>query len=150
MCVSRARAFLPRGRAWAPGCGQSGLTMIEMVVFIVVIAVLGVALMSAIINPLAGAGSQQEAVFATQLAQERLEVVLGQKRREGFPGSDPCEGGAGLATCNEPAGYDITTSFDAWSGNPDTDNYRVITVSVASGGSGGYSVSTLVTKLGEN
>lgn len=122
--------------------------MIEMVVFIVVIGILGVALMSAIINPLTGAGTQQEAVFVTQLAQERLEVVLGQKRREGFPGSDPCDAGAGLATCNEPAGYNITTSFNAWSGNPDTDNYRVITVSVTSAGGNAYSTSALVTKLG--
>lgn len=148
MFVSRARPSFRGGRAGARRAAQSGLTMIEMVVFIVVIGVLGVALMSAIINPLAGAGAQQDAVFATQLAQERLEVVLGQKRREGFPGSDPCDGGAGLATCNEPAGFDVTTSFGPWSGNPDTDNYRVITVNVTTGGGGSYSVSTLVTRLG--
>ncbi len=122
--------------------------MIEMVVFIVVIGVMGVALMSAIITPLAGSGTQQEAVFVTQLAQERLEVVLGQKRREGFPGSDPCDDGAALATCSEPAGYDITTSFNAWSEDPDTDKYQVITVSVASGGASTYSTSALVTRLG--
>lgn len=121
--------------------------MIEMVVFIVVIGVLGVALMSAIINPLTGAGTQQDAVFVTQLAQERLEVVLAQKRQEGFPGSDPCDAGAGLATCNEPAGYTISTSFNAWSQNSDTDNYQVITVSVTSGGGNAYAASTLVTKL---
>lgn len=121
--------------------------MIEMVVFIVVIAIVGVALLTALTNPLTGAGTQQEAVYVTQLAQERLEVVLGQKRREGFPGSDPCGSGAALATCNVPAGYNISTTFSAWSGNTDTDNYRVITVSVTGGGSG-YSVSTLVTKLG--
>lgn len=121
--------------------------MIEMVIFIVVIGILGVALMTAFINPLAGAGTQQEAVFLTQLAQERLEVVLGQKRREGFPGSDPCDAGAGLATCNEPAGYSISTSFNAWSEDSDTDNYQVITVSVTPSGGNAYSVSTLVTKL---
>lgn len=122
--------------------------MIEMVVFIVVIGVLGVALMSAIINPLTGSGTQQDAVFVTQLAQERLEVVLGQKRREGFPGSDPCDAGAALSTCDEPAGYDIATSFNAWSENTDTDNYQVVTVTVSSGGGNAYSTSALVTRLG--
>lgn len=144
----RASHFIPGGRFRVSKGAQTGLTMIEMVVFIVVIGVLGVALMSAIINPLAGAGTQQDAVFVTQLAQERLEVVLGQKRREGFPGSDPCDAGATLSTCNEPAGYDISTTFNAWSENPDTDNYQVITVSVSSGGSNAYSTSALVTKLG--
>lgn len=146
MCVYKARTAPKIESAPAHAGDQTGLTMIEMVVFIVVIGILGVALMSAIINPLTGAGTQQEAVFVTQLAQERLEVVLAQKRQEGFPGSDPCDAGAGLATCNEPAGYTISTSFNAWSQNSDTDNYQVITVSVT-GGSNAYTTSTLVTKL---
>jgi type II secretory pathway pseudopilin PulG len=147
MSVTRVDSVLKHGRSRASGAAQGGLTIIEVVVFIVVIGILAVALMSAIINPLTGAGTQQDAVFVTQLAQERLDVVLAQKRREGFPGSDPCDAGATLATCDEPAGYTITTSFDAWSENPDTDHYQVITVSVSSGGSGAYSTSTLVTKL---
>lgn len=125
---------------------QGGLTFIEMVIFIVLIGILGVALLSTLWNPLTGAGTQEEAVFMTQLAQGRMEAVLGQKRREGFPGTDPCSGGATLSTCNVPAGYTINTSFGAWSGNPDTDEYQVITVSVTGPG-GSYDMHTLVTNL---
>lgn len=144
MCLSR-----PESRHSRDGPGsQAGLTMMEMVLFIVIIGVLGAALFSAISNPLTGAGTQERAVFTTQLAQERMEVVLGQKRREGFPGSDPCDGGASLDTCSVPSGFSVNTTFGAWSQNSDTDNYRVITVTVTSPSGGSYSAHTLVTKLG--
>lgn len=127
---------------------QRGITLMEMIIFIVILGLLAAAVITAFTNPLSGAGSQERAVFITQLAQERLEVVLGQKRREGFPGSDPCASGAALATCSVPAGFSINTSFGAWSVDPDTDNYRVITVTVTPPAASSYSVHTLVTKLG--
>ena len=139
--MSRFNKRKPYWRQW-------GLTLLEMVLFIVVIGVAGVMLLTTLASPLTGAGAQAEAVTAAQVAQARMEVVLGQKRRQGFPGSDPCDGN-GLAICDVPAGWSVATTFQPWSGNPDTDNYQVIEVTATKAdGSGEHTIRTLVTRLG--
>lgn len=134
-------------------CRHSGLTLIEMILFIVVLGVAGVALLTVLASPLTGAGTQTEAVTAAQVAQARMEVVLGYKRKNGFPENglcdphpDPCPG---LNACDTPAGWNATTSCEVWSVDNDTSAYQVFVVTASGPDGGNHTVRTLVTRLGE-
>lgn len=127
---------------------QRGLTLLEMILFIVVIGIAGVVLLTVMTSPMTGAGTQLHAVTAAQVAQARTEVVLGQKRRDGFPGRDPCETN-GFAFCTVPNGWSVDTTFEAWSENSDTDNYQVVVVTATDPDGGTHTVRTLVTRLGD-
>lgn len=133
------------------GNRQQGLTLIEIILFIVVLGVAGVALLATLSAPLTGAGSQTEAVTAAQVAQARMEVVLGYKRKNGFPENglcdpdpDPCPG---PNACDTPPGWSASTSCEAWSQNGDTSQYQVFVVSAEGPEGAGFTVRTLVTSL---
>lgn len=132
---------------------QRGLTLMEMVLFIVVLGVAGVALLTALSAPLTGAGTQTQAVTAAQVAQARMELVLGQKRKAGFPDNglcdpdpDPCPG---LGACDTPAGWSVSTACEAWSENGDTSSYQVLVVTATDPDGGTFSERALVTRLGD-
>jgi type II secretory pathway pseudopilin PulG len=103
-----------------------GFTLIELVIFIVIVSIMGVALMSAFSTTLRGTPVSGQVTQATQLAQERMELVLAQRRAAGFAAfADPCPG---PAACTPPAGYAVAVVIAAnWNGDT---NYRVITVTV--------------------
>lgn len=130
---------------------QCGLTLLEMILFIVVLGVAGVALLATLSAPLTGAGTHTEAVTAAQVAQARMEVMLGYKRKNGFPADglcspdpDPCPG---PAACTTPAGWTVDTGCEPWDGN-DTSYYQVFVVT-ANGPDSSYTMRTLVTRLGD-
>ena len=130
---------------------QTGLTLLEMILFIVVLGVAGVILLTTLASPLTGAGTQTEAVTAAQVAQARMEIVLGQKRRQGFPGIDPCnqcsETNGEPGFCANPAGWCASTGFEDWGGE-DPDDYQVIVVTAQGPNGNSHSIRTLVTRLG--
>ncbi|RFF28297.1 hypothetical protein DZK25_03355 [Wenzhouxiangella sp. 15181] len=126
-----------------------------MILFIVVLGVAGVALLATLSAPLTGAGEQTRALTAAQVVQARMELVLGQKRKAGYPEDvsdckaelDPCPG-AGLSACALPAGWnEPTVSCEAWNGNP-TDEHVVVVVSATSAEGTSSSARTLITNLG--
>ncbi len=125
-----------------------GFSLIELLIFIMVVGLMGVALFSAFSAALLGAGERERSVRSAQLAQERLELILAQKHAVGFAGFgaanfDPCISAppATHATCSAiPAGYVVTTNLaGAWGGDA---NYKVITVTVS--GRGNAQLSALV------
>lgn len=65
-----------------------GFTLIELIVFIAVVAIVGTTLIHAFGSTMRGSHFGKEMTQATQLAQQRLEVILGQ-RRLGFNGFNP-------------------------------------------------------------
>lgn len=127
---------------------QSGMTLIEIVLFIVVIGVAGAVLLTVFVTPLAGSGTQSETVTAAQVAQARMEVVLGQKRKNGFPGSDPCEIDDSPSWCQLPADWSVSTAFEAWAEDLDIDRYQVIVVSAQGPDGSTHSIRALVAQLG--
>lgn len=108
---------------------QRGLTLVELVIFIVIVSIMAVALMSAFSTTTTGTPVAGQVTQATQLAQERMELVLAQRRAVGFAAfTDPCVPGPGPAACTPPAGYSIAVAIVSnWNGDT---NYRVVTVSV--------------------
>lgn len=131
------------------GRSQDGMTLLEMILFIVVIGVVGAVVVTMMSAPLTGAGTQVKAVTAAQLAQGRMELVLGQKRRAGFPGADPCQDST-LAACGLPADWSVDTRFEPWQqGNdPAMDDFAVIVITVSDPDGGSHSIRSLVARLG--
>lgn len=113
------------------GCGTGsmarGFTLIELIIFIVIVSIMGVALISAFSASTRGAPDAGLITQATQIAQERMELVMAQRRAVAFAAfADPCPG---PAACVPPAGYNVAV-FIAPSWNGDA-NYKQVTVSVS-------------------
>jgi type II secretory pathway pseudopilin PulG len=119
---------------------QRGYSLIELAIFIVIMGIIGTALFSGFNTALLGSSAPELGASPMQLAQERMELILGQKRTLGFAGFtaatfDPCTSAppSTQAVCTTlPAGYAVSAALATnWGGDT---NYKVITVSVTGPG----------------
>ena len=127
---------------------QRGFTLIELVVFIVVMAILSTALTSVFANTLKGSPRASAVAKVAELAQERMELILAKRGQVSFSTFtstvfDPCTSvpASTQAPCaGVPAGYTVTSSLQTdWNGDT---NYKVVTVTVMKSGS--YNIQYLV------
>ncbi len=133
--------------ATGPNARCRGLTLVELVVFIVIIGVAAFALLGSFGALLPRSPTAAQLTQATQLAQERMELILGQRDSplagRGYNNTvdlDPCNVGA-PAICTSSFGYTVASagtgtapgSWLPWNGNP-TTNYKLVTVTVTLGG----------------
>lgn len=89
---------------------QAGVTLIELVVFIVVIAITAAALLGAFRIVLPRTITAGQITQGTHLAQERMELILGQRVAQGFTNmTDPCGGFAG-GVCTPTANFTTSTT----------------------------------------
>jgi type II secretory pathway pseudopilin PulG len=116
-----------------------GFTLIELVIFIVITGVLIAGLGAVFSTTMKGGAEPGRLTQATQIAQERMELILGRRRAVGFAAfTDPCPGSP-LCT-PAPAGYAVAANIvTGWNGN---FNYKVITVTVTETATGS-TVATL-------
>ena len=119
---------------------QRGVTLIELIAFIVIMGISVVALLSMYRAVLPHGATPAQITLATQLAQERMELLLGQRDAYGYSTAllaDPCAGGTPPAICTNqftPSGlYSIVVAGVnpalPWSGLS-TDSYRMLGVRV--------------------
>jgi hypothetical protein len=119
---------------------QQGVTLIELIVFIVIMGISVVALLSMYRAVLPHGLTPAQITLATQLAQERMELLLGQRDVDGYSTAvltDPCVGGTPPAICASqftPTGlYSIVVTGVnpplQWSGLS-VDDYRMLGVKV--------------------
>jgi len=112
---------------------QAGMSLIEMVVFIVVTSIAISAVFIAFTVPMQQTPNSNAQTTATQLAQNRMEIILGQERLLGFASfSDPCTGATPPAVCTVSAAlsaYTTTSTLTATTISGDT-NYIIIDVLV--------------------
>lgn len=108
----------------------AGFSLIEVIVFIVVLGVLLAGLVAAFSSPLRASPQAGELDLVAELAQQRMELILAQRRASGFATlADPCVPGPGPAVCVPPAGYAVASSVaTGWGADP--INYKVVTVTV--------------------
>jgi prepilin-type N-terminal cleavage/methylation domain-containing protein len=134
--------------------GQRGFSMIELIMVIVVIGIAGAALLRLFPLTRAGAPTPAQMTVANQLAQERMELILGTRHTLGFSSIvDPCASGT-PTPCSTVSGYTITTrgvpsgppSPDTWSVDANTTHFRQVTVTVS--GPTGHTLSVLTAVLG--
>jgi len=119
---------------------QRGVTLIELTAFIVIMGIAVTALLSMYRAVLPHGTTPAQITLATQLAQERMELLLGQRDASGYSTAvltDPCVGATPPAICADqftPTGlYSIVVTGVSpalpWSGiSP--DSYRMLGVRV--------------------
>jgi type II secretory pathway pseudopilin PulG len=113
-----------------PSIHCAGFSLIEVIVFIVVLGVLLAGLIVSLASPLRNSPEAGRLDLAAELAQQRMELILAQRRAAGFAAfTDPCSPGPGPAICTPPAGYTITSSIASGFG-ADPTNYKVISVAI--------------------
>ena len=81
---------------------QRGVTLIELIAFIVIMGISVTALLSMYRAVLPRGATPAQITLATQLAQERMELILGQRAASGYSTvvlTDPCVGGTPPAIC---------------------------------------------------
>jgi hypothetical protein len=130
-------SVLPAGAASA---AQRGVSLIELIAFIVIMGISVTALLSMYRAVLPRGATPSEITLATQLAQERMELILGQRVASGYSPvvlTDPCVGGIPPAICTNqftPTGlYSIIvvgiSPVVTWSGIS-ANSYRMFGVNV--------------------
>jgi len=124
---------------------MKGFSLIELIVAISVLAMAILALTFPLKTTLYKSNTPSHITTAMELAQERMELILGQKHLQRFANfADPCGGGSPPSICTPPTGYIISSTLSPnWLGNTD---YKVINVTVS--GNGHASLSTLVARYG--
>jgi len=106
---------------------QRGFTLIEMIVFILVLAITASASLLAYTNILAKSNQPGKILAASQLAHARMAIILQQRLVNGFASiTDPCTAGVppaactGLAAFATSGGYVVTSSIPAAAGGVQT------------------------------
>lgn len=126
---------------------QKGFSLVELVVFIVVIGVAISSVFLAFQTALTQTPYGNSQTVATLLAQGRMDFILGQRRLIGFANfSDLCTSVSPPAICTLPAaitGYTITSSITTTTIGSDS-NYKIITVTVTGPHSSAATLNTLV------
>ena len=119
---------------------MAGFSLVELILFIIIISVLATGLLAGVNQSLSGSGTAQPLSLGMQLARERMELILPQRRQLGFAGFtngppatfDPCTSAPASTqpVCTTwPAGYTVSaTLVENWLGDA---NYKVVTVSVS-------------------
>jgi type II secretory pathway pseudopilin PulG len=122
--------------------GRRGFTLVETLVFIVIMSFAAYALFRSFGSVLPRSPTAAQLTQATQLAQERMELIQGQRDVRGYNNLvdlDPCNVGA-PSVCTTTFGYAVTSAGTAsgapvaWPANPATASYKLVTVTVKLGG----------------
>jgi type II secretory pathway pseudopilin PulG len=119
---------------------QRGVSLIELIAFIVIMGISAVALLSMYRAVLPRGATPAQITLATQLAQERMELILGQRIAGGYSTAvltDPCVGGTPPAICTDQFAPSGLYSIIVTGINPpvqfsglSTDSYRMLGVKV--------------------
>lgn len=136
-----------------PASRCRGVTLVELIAFIIIISVLASGIMIGFSTTLRDGGAPRQVTQALQLAQERMELIRARKDAVGFAcftGTrfDPCTAAALAGSCpampasGHPAcsgattlGYTVTPVLDETGACMGGDtNYKCITVTVTDAG----------------
>jgi prepilin-type N-terminal cleavage/methylation domain-containing protein len=133
---------------------QYGFTLAELVVVIAVIGLAAAAVLRLLVLNRANVPTPAQITVADQLAQERMELILGTRQTLGFASIvDPCAS-ATPTPCTTVSGYTVTangvpsgaTSPLSWSVDANTTHFRLVTVTVT--GPTGTQLSSLTAVVG--
>ncbi len=121
-----------------------GVTLIELISFIAIVGIVAVGMIQAFSGTMHGSYYGKEMTHGTQLAQERMEIILGQRKRLGYTAFvagtyDPCTAPIAPWNANQAclassyaAGNFIVSSLPAPVADSCGTGCSVITVTVTS------------------
>lgn len=111
-----------------------GLSLIEVTCFLVVLGFITSGIMQGVYSALKHSPDTAAESLALELAQGRMDIILGQKEINGFSNfSDICDVGSPPSICSDNTDYTITSSITT--GYNGDNNYKLITVTVTGNGS---------------
>lgn len=121
-----------------------GFTIIELVIFIVIMGIVGVTILASFSAVLKGVSVPRQKTIATQTAARCMEWYLEQRYLYGFNAATlSCPNTTVPSFCAAPSGYTITTSVSCTQLYGEIGaNYKTITVTV--GGASSAALSLLL------
>ena len=122
----------------------AAFTLIELIIFIVVIGIVGTSILVALNSVLRGEHVPSRQVIATQTATKCADWYLGQRQLHGFnTAALTCPSTAVPGFCAAPSGYIITTNVACTTLYGEANaNYKTINIVVS--GAGNASISLLL------
>lgn len=115
-----------------------GFTLIEMAIFIMVLAVIISTVLFPIMQALPDSSKQFDNYTAVKLAEERMELILANRRLNGYSTlADPCVATPSAANCVAPTGFTVGPAVITTSGSQKN-------ISVTVSGAGNAVLNTLV------
>ncbi len=108
---------------------QSGFTLIELIVFIVVTSILASTILLTMLTATQNTPAMHHQMIATETAEQCMEWFIGQRRMNGYS-SLSCPSTPSPTLCSAPTGYTISTNISCTTISGDA-NYKTITVTVS-------------------
>lgn len=109
-----------------------GFTLIEVIMFMVVVAILAATILLSVSTSLTKAPIVFEDMIATQTAKKCIEWFIGQRRLNGYTAIS-CPSSTVPSFCSAPTGFTVAVSITCTTINSDA-NYQTITVTVSDKG----------------
>lgn len=119
---------------------MSGFTLIELVLFIIILSILAKTILLALYIGTTKAPATHQNIIARQAAIKCMEWFVGQRRLNGYT-SLTCPDTITPSFCTVPNGFTINVNTSCTTINTDA-NYKTITVTVS--GLGDATLSTLI------
>ena len=122
-----------------------GFTLIEVIIFITIMALIGITILISMNTVLRGVSTPRQQVIALQTAKQCAEWYFSQRLLNGFTAASlTCPSNTVPSFCAAPAGYSISTTVSCTTLYGDTSpNYKTVTINV-SGGASPLSLSLLL------
>lgn len=119
----------------------NGFSLIELIIFIAVTGFIVSGIFTTLQMSLTHSPKSKQADRAIELAQERMDIIIGEKTINGFSSlTDPCTAGSPPAICTTESGYTVSSTITTgFNGN---NNLKEIVVTVT--GTGTASITALV------
>ena len=111
---------------------KQGFTLIEMLIFIVIMGILGVSILIAFNDVFRGISRVTNQTATTAYAVRCLEWFVGQRTIKGFDNVICSNSVPTFCSANLPSKYTISTNVDYTTVSGDSTNYKMVTVVVNS------------------
>ncbi len=122
---------------------HNGFTMIELIVFILVIGIIASGLFVGMNQSLSYGNEPRTITKASFLANARMQVILMNRTFNGYASlSDPCTTTPALAICTPLSSYASTNGFSVATPSISGANPKTITITVT--GSGNATISSRI------